>query len=218
MNTIELRNYLLKTGKRDLFIKYFKDHFVESQNVLGAYTPGLFRIKDEEERFFWIRGFDSMQERSRFLPAFYGGEVWKAFGPAANDMMLEWHNVHLVKPLWDNMDAFAKRKGVFVIDYYKANVKQLNDLIDLFNIEYIPLLHGWGVNTITLLVSEMTENDFPKLPVYQDENLLVVVTAFNNETEYESTIKQIGSSDPGLNERKQKLTTATSSIVLYPVT
>ena len=85
MNTIELRNYLLKPGTRDKFIQYFKDHFIESQNALGAYTLGLFNIKGEDDRFFWIRGFDSMQERSRFLPAFYGGEVWKEFGPAAND-------------------------------------------------------------------------------------------------------------------------------------
>ena len=75
----------------------------------------------------------------------------------------------------DNIDAFAKRIGVFVIDYYKATVKHLNELIDLFITEYIPLLHRWGVNTITLRVSEMAENDFPKLTVYQDENLLVVI-------------------------------------------
>ena len=90
MNVVELRNYLLKPETRDKFIQYFKKHFIESQHELGSYTPGLFRIKDEDDRFFWIRGFDNMQERNRFLPAFYGGEVWKEFGPAANDMMLEW--------------------------------------------------------------------------------------------------------------------------------
>jgi hypothetical protein len=215
MNVVELRNYLLKTGKRNEFIQYFKDHFVESQNVLGAYTPGLFRIKNEDERFFWVRGFDNMQERSRFLPAFYGGEVWKEFGPAANDMMLEWHNVHLVKPITANSNAFPKGKGVFIIDYYKAKENQLTKLVDLFNTAYIPLLNKLDVNTISLWVSEMTENDFSRLPVYQDENLLVVITGYENELKYESTLLQFQTSYKESAAHMNKLLQEKINLVLY---
>lgn len=192
MNVIELRNYLLKQGKRDEFIQYFKDHFVESQNEMGVYTPGLFRIKNEENRFFWIRGFDNMQQRSSFLPAFYGGGVWKKFGPDANDMMLEWHNVYLIKPLPGNKDAFSQEKEFFVIDYYKAKDNQLTNLIDLLNKEYIPFLNERNIKA-TLWVSEVEENDFPRLPVYQDKNQLISITAFNNETEYESSLAALTS-------------------------
>jgi hypothetical protein len=217
MNTIELRNYLLKPGARDRFIQYFKDHFIESQNALGAYTPGLFSIKGEDDRFFWIRGFDSMQERSRFLPAFYGGEVWKEFGPAANDMMLEWHNVNLIKPLTDTSNLIPEGKKVFIIDYYMAKDEQLNELITLFKKEYIPLLNKWNINAITLWVSEMEENDFPRLPVYQDKYLLVVISNYKSEQEYESTLNRFNTSHKELAVRIKEMIKDKNSLTLYPV-
>jgi len=216
MNTIELRNYLLKPGTRDNFIQYFKDHFIESQNILGAYTPGLFRIKGEDARFFWIRGFDSMQERSRFLPAFYGGEVWKEFGPAANDMMLEWHNVHLIKPLTANSNPFPEGKRVFILDYYTAKDKQIDKLIDLFNQEYIPLLSKWNINAITLWGSEMEKNNFPRLPVYQDKDLLVVISNYKSEQEYESTLNRFNISHKELSVRIKEMIKDKNSLTLYP--
>ncbi len=216
MNVVELRNYLLKPGTRDKFIQYFKKHFVESQHVLGAYTPGLFRIKGEDNRFFWIRGFDTMQERSRFLPAFYSGEVWKEFGPAANDMMLEWHNVYLIKPLTINTNLFPGDKNVFVIDYYRAKDEQRSKLIDLFNTEYIPLFNKWNINP-SLWISEMEENDFPRLPVYQDENLLVVITSCNTELEYESTLDKFKASHEGSAKHIKELVKDKTSLILYPV-
>ena len=215
MNVVELRNYLLKPDARNKFIQYFKKHFIESQHELGAYTPGLFRIKGEDDRFFWIRGFDTMQDRSRFLPAFYGGEVWKEFGPAANDMMLEWHNVYLIKPLTINNNLFHGDKNIFVIDYYRAKDKQLKELIDLFNTEYIPLFNKWNINA-SLWVSEMEENDFPRLPVYQDENLLVVITSCNTELEYESTLDKFQTSDKESMIRLNELLQDKTSLVLYP--
>ena len=215
MNVVELRNYLLKPDARNKFIQYFKKHFIESQHELGAYTPGLFRIKGEDDRFFWIRGFDTMQDRSRFLPAFYGGEVWKEFGPAANDMMLEWHNVHLIKPVVNNNNSFPPGKELFVIDYYRAKDKQLNELIDLFNTEYIPLFNKWNINA-SLWVSEMEENDFPRLPVYQDENLLVVITSCNTELEYESILDKFQTSDKESMIRLNELLQDKTSLVLYP--
>jgi hypothetical protein len=216
MNVIELRNYLLNPGKKDEFIQYFKDHFVHSQNDMGVHIPRLFRIKNEHNRFFWIRGFDNMEHRSRFLPAFYGGDVWEKFGPAANDMMLEWHDVYLAKPLLDNQNAFPQNKGFFVIDCYKAKDGGHLNLVDLFTNEYIPFLHQQGIKDITLWVSEMEENDFPRLPVYQDINLLIVVAGFTNETEYESTVAQHNVFNKSFNANMEKLVENKSSLLLYP--
>ncbi len=216
MNVIELRNYLLKQGRRDEFVQYFKDHFVDSQRQLGAYIPGLFTIKGEANRFFWIRGFDTMEQRSRFLPLFYGGEVWGEFGHAANEMMLEWHNVHLIKPFHSSIDAFSPNNGFFVIDYYKARINKYNDLIDFFNTAYLPFLQKQNVTPATLWVSEMTRNDFPRLPVYQDNNLLTVISRFNNEEEYKlmfhlnSSMQQLAASIDSWMESK-------TSLSLYPV-
>jgi len=167
IKVIELRNYLLKPGTRDQFIDYFETHFIDSQNELGGYPLRQFRIKDIEDRFFWIRGFENMDTRSKFLPAFYGGAVWKEFGPAANDMMLEWHNVHLLKPLPGdkniNRDVFAGRKGITVIDYYTARDGRLDELINFLKTAS-SFLQSLNIYDTTLWISEMTENDFPRLP------------------------------------------------------
>lgn len=178
INVIELRNYLIKPGLRDRFIEYFERHFVESQNALSGFVPGTFRIESDSERFFWIRGFSGMNSRSRFLPEFYGGDVWKEFGAKANEMMLEWHQVHLLKPL-EKIKAkdFFMGKKLMAIDFYFAKDGKLAELIDLFQ------TNNQSSGTI-FLVSESAENDFPQLPVIQDENLLAAITSYENEDEY----------------------------------
>src|SRR5215468_9373546 len=100
LKVIELRNYLLKADARERFTKYFEDHFIDSQNDLRGFVLGQFRIKGDDDKFFWIRGFEDMQTRLNFLRGFYEqGEVWKQFGPGANEMMLDSDNVYLLKPL-----------------------------------------------------------------------------------------------------------------------
>lgn len=216
MNIIELRNYLLKPGARNKFIEYFKEHFLGSQHVLGAFTPGQFIIKEAADRFFWIRGFDTLLERSQFLPAFYGGEVWKEFGPAANDMMLEWHAVHLLKSIPGNTVVIDKKQEVWVIDYYTAANNRLDQLIDMFKETYIPLYHSYGVSELSLWVSDMTENDFPRLPVYQQGNLLVVITGYNSEAKYEEVVNRLRYIGDELSGKRDELVKASTTLVLYP--
>src|SRR5262245_40416644 len=132
VKVLELRNYLMKPGVRDRFIDYFENHFVESQNALGGFVLGAFRIDVETDKFFWIRGFSDMNSRSRFLPAFYGGEVWKEFGAQANEMMLEWQNVYLLKPLGEiKVKDFFTEKSLTVIDFYFAKGNKISELNEL---------------------------------------------------------------------------------------
>ena len=217
IQVLELRNYLMKNGQRDRFIDYFEKHFIHSQNVLGGYPLGQFRIKDVSNRFFWIRGFSDMQTRSSFLPAFYGGDHWAAFGPEANTMMLEWHNVHLLRPLKPvKSDVFAKMKGLLSIDYYHAKEGRLDALHDFLLTGYFPLLRSTGIDEPTLWISEMTENDFPRLPVIQQPNLLVSVTAFDSEKEFNEKQEQVHFSSFGSKSKLPDLLLLKESLLLYP--
>ena len=181
LTVIELRNYLLKPGTRERFFKYFGDHFLESQH--GARVLAPFRIKGESDRFFWIRGFEDMKSRLTFLRGFYEqGEVWKRFGPDANEMMLDSDHVHLLKPLsasfeWNELEREA---GVVVIEFYLAKANQLDQLITSVETDYLSCFK----NKPTLLISEMANNDFPRLPVIQDPNLLVLINGYADESEY----------------------------------
>ena len=89
-------------------------------------------------------------------------------------------------------------------------------MIDLFNQEYIPLFSKWDINAITLWGSEMEENDFPRLPVYQDKDLLVVISNYKSEQEYESTLTRFNTSHKELAVRIKEMIKDKISLTLYP--
>src|SRR5881398_4261577 len=86
---IELRQYTLHPGKRDVLIDLFDREFVESQEEMGMKIIGQFRDLDNPNRFVWLRGFRDMPSRAQALKNFYGGPVWKAHREAANATMIE---------------------------------------------------------------------------------------------------------------------------------
>lgn len=174
INVLELRNYLLKPGRRDSFNTYFTEHFVDSQNSRGGCVLEKFGVGGREDKFFWIRGFEDMKTRSVFLPEFYGGSVWKEFGKEANEMMIDSDDVYLLKPL-DESQVFSPGKIVRV-DYYFANDRTPEKLIEIFGSR--PEEKG-----TSFWISELGENDFPALPVFQYKNLLVAITAFGSDEE-----------------------------------
>ena len=210
LKVIELRNYLLKPGTRQKFTDYFDSHFIEPQQVLGGYVLGQFRIKGEDDKFFWIRGFEDMQTRLRCLRTFYEeGQVWKEFGPGANDMILDSDNVYLLRPLSESFscDEFANLKGIVVVEFYLANPNQLDQLTDLIQAEYAALQ-----SKPTLLISEMTTNDFPRLPVIQDRNLLVSIGTYSDESDYQSQWRQ----STEMKTRMRRFIARESTLILYP--
>src|SRR6266480_1882351 len=85
---VELRQYTLHPGKRDVLIDLFDREFVESQEALGMNIIGQFRDLDDPNRFVWLRGFHDMPSRAQALKNFYGGPVWKAHREAANATMI----------------------------------------------------------------------------------------------------------------------------------
>src|SRR6266480_4971886 len=95
---VELRQYTLHPGKRDVLIELFDREFVESQEILGMYVIGQFRDLNDPDRFVWLRGFRNMSERAEGLTAFYTGPVWKANREAANATMIDSDNVLLLRP------------------------------------------------------------------------------------------------------------------------
>lgn len=225
IKVLELRNYLLKTNTADKFITYFNKHFVKPMNELGGYTLGQFKIKNQDDRFVWLRGFADMSTRLQFLNDFYiNSPVWATFGPGANDMMINSDNVYLLRPLNKNNNVTAQSeavnstilqtgKDITVIDFYICN-NTLNKVINLFNTSYLPFLKTLDIQNSSLWISEMSENDFPRLPVFQDKNLLVAITTYENEKEYQIKLKQINAMPALLKNSMLEIITTHSSLVL----
>lgn len=95
---LELRQYLLRTGRRDELIDLFDREFIESQEACGIRVVGQFRDIDRPNHFVWLRAFTDGDRRAESLAAFYGGPVWGRFGPAANVTMIDSDDVLQLRP------------------------------------------------------------------------------------------------------------------------
>jgi hypothetical protein len=213
INVLELRNYLLKPNLADTFSHYFHSKFVAPMNDLGGYTLGEFKINGVNDRFVWLRGFTDMRTRVKFLNDFYiSSPTWNEYGKGANEMMINSDNVYLLKPLHKNV-LLKTDKTVTVIDFYICN-STIEKAIKLFDTEYIPFLKTINVDDISFWVSEMTENDFPRLPVFQDKNLLVTITNFQDKNEYEVKQNAIDNMPAILKNSIQELVTTHNNLLL----
>lgn len=227
IGVIELRNYLLKEGKRDAFIGYFESHFIESQKVLNGYPLAQYSVKGSDHNFCWIRGFENMSTRSAFLPAFYYGAYWKQHRNMANAMIANNDNVHLLRSLVWQQDSLVPvasissallqpHQRIAVVDFYIANSK-LQQLLTLFAKNYLPIVKRCDIDAYTLWISEEIPNDFPQLPVFQDKNLLVAITFYKDEEEYKEKMKLVTSKiDETLMANLQDVITTKHSMILFP--
>jgi hypothetical protein len=208
INLLELRNYLLKPRMLEHFIDYFETHFIVSQEQEKMPVLGQFRVLSEPDRFVWLRGFHDMQMRLESLQNFYGGPVWEKYGPRANEMMLEWHNVRLLRPLTDIADltcgwsastvaadlaagTISPNPDIVAIDFYQALPGQRDVLIDRFQEHVVPIYQQEAIHLRGCFVAELGENKFSRLPVIQNEDELVVITAYDSQEAYLEKQKKI---------------------------
>jgi len=187
MSVIELRQYTLHPGKRDVLIDLFEREFVESQEDVGMTLIGQFRDLDDPDRFVWLRGFPDMEARRRSLEAFYSGPAWQAHRSAANTTMIDSDNVLLLRPL-EEVSGFipgdrgprgASGPGIGRII---AGVHALDGpddpLPERFRHGTTPALRAAGADSVTVLVTDSSPNTFPRLPVREGERVLVWFAAF----------------------------------------
>jgi hypothetical protein len=184
---VELRQYTLRPGQRDVLIELFDREFVESQEAVGMDIIGQFRDLDRPERFVWIRGFADMEQRQQALTAFYQGPVWKTFAEEANATMVDVDDVLLLRaatpathfiPLPPRPphglspgrpDAPAARIAITIC--------LLRQPVDpgFVDRRLRPALRDSGWPALAVLVEETSENTFPALPVRTGEHVVAWV-------------------------------------------
>lgn len=184
---VELRQYTLRPGQRDVLIDLFEREFVESQEDVGMALIGQFRDLDHPDRFVWLRGFPDMEARRLALEAFYFGPVWQAHRDTANQTMIDSDNVLLLRPLDERSDFTLGERGPRGASgpgagRIIAGVHTLNGaddpLPERFRREAFPALQDAGAASVAVLVSEHGPNTFPGLPVRQGEQVLAWFAAF----------------------------------------
>jgi hypothetical protein len=215
---VELRQYTLRPGQRDVLIDLFDREFVESQEADGMAIVGQFRDLDDPDRFTWIRGFASMPARARALATFYGGPAWKAHSARANATMIDSDNVLLLRPVTARSGfpapasarppagqatagqatagqataghAKAAPSRVLVTLYYRDRPFD-QAFTDFFDRQARPVLIGTGATPLACLQTEHAQNTFPALPVRTGENVFAWLARFPEAAHLDDHLRQI---------------------------
>jgi quinol monooxygenase YgiN len=203
---LELRQYTLHPGQRDVLIELFDREFVETQEAFGMRIVGQFRDLDRPDRFVWLRGFPDMEVRARALTGFYGGPVWKANSKAANATMIDSSDVLLLHPARPEsgfaLDAVRRPepgatggpRALVVATVYSFDAGPSPELLDFFERELQPALEAAGAAVLGRFVSESSPNTFPALPVREGEHVFVLFARFESAAAYDGHLTALARS------------------------
>lgn len=203
---VELRQYTLHPGQRDVLIELFEREFVDPLEQAGMTVMGQFHDLDRPDRFVWMRGFADMYRRAQGLAAFYGGPVWHAHREAANATMIDSDNVLLLRPARygagialgtrrrTTRSAPAPCDGRIVVTINPLARPADARRVAYFETLIAPALEDAGARVLGYYVTEASLNSFPRLPVREGEHVFVWFTAFADDAAYASYRAQLDAS------------------------
>jgi quinol monooxygenase YgiN len=195
---IELRQYTLHPGKRDVLIDIFERNFVEGQEEQGMRILGQFRDRDNPDRFVWLRSFADMPARATALNGFYFGPVWQSHRGDANPTMVDSDNVLLLRPASPGSglpitneplaarDAQGPGKGLVILSIVYLRRTTPGSFVEFFDKELKPEWIKHGGCVVGELVTETSANNFPRLPVREGENVFVWLDTYADQKAYEN--------------------------------
>ena len=72
----ELRQYEVRPGKMDEWLKLMDEEIIPFQTSLGMIVSGSFRGETDDGLYVWLRRFESEAERERLYEACYKSDHW----------------------------------------------------------------------------------------------------------------------------------------------
>jgi hypothetical protein len=179
---VELRRYQLRPGRFDDFVDLFETRFIEQQEALGARVLGTFAIEGRPDTVIWLRAFQHMEGRQRALEGFYTSPTWLMHRDATNDTILDNDDVHLLR-------AIAPEAGIAIrgrrpapgerkpAQTFKLVVSELRfaEALGNYHLWLRLFLRKAGADPIASLGTLMAENNYPRLPVWQNRPVHVAL-------------------------------------------
>lgn len=85
----EFREYRIRDGKRQEWVDFMESEIIPYQTSKGMVVVGSFVGEEESDLYFWIRRFESEEQRVRLYDAVYESDHWKnVISPKVGEMML----------------------------------------------------------------------------------------------------------------------------------
>ena len=84
----ELRQYHIKPGQQENWVKLMEEEIIPFQVAQGMVINGSFRGEEDDTQYVWIRRFNSEHEREELYEKVYESDHWKnEIGPRIPEMM-----------------------------------------------------------------------------------------------------------------------------------
>jgi NIPSNAP len=88
MMLFELRQYRMRPGQQDNWVKYMEEVIIPFQTAKGMTILGSWVGEQEDDLFVWIRQFESEEDRARLYKDVYESDEWKnKIAPPIPEMM-----------------------------------------------------------------------------------------------------------------------------------
>ena len=196
---VELRQYTILPGKRDVLIDIFEREFVKAQEERGIDMIGQFRDLDNPDRFVWLRGFPDMTNRPRMLESFYSSPEWKANRGTINRNLVDYDNVLLLRDAWkgsgfqvtDRAQLTRSRVALVTVDIHHLPPGAADEFTVFFKTRLEPFLKKAGATSLAALVTETAANNYPRLPVREGERVLVSFHALESLASYDHYLESL---------------------------
>jgi hypothetical protein len=72
----EMRQYRIKDGKRDQWVRLMEEKIIPFQTSKGVVVVGSFVASEEDDLYVWIRRFENEAERKRLYKEIYESDYW----------------------------------------------------------------------------------------------------------------------------------------------
>ena len=88
MTFFELRQYRMRPGQREAWVKCMEEEIIPFQVSKGMVICGSFVGEEDPDLYVWIRRFDSEEDRERLYEAVYQSDYWKNdVGPRVGELI-----------------------------------------------------------------------------------------------------------------------------------
>jgi hypothetical protein len=86
---IELRQYRLRPGQRDRWVRFMEEEIIPFQVSKGMVILGSFVGEEDDDLYVWLRRFDDETRRKEQYAAVYESDHWKdVIAPQIPDMLI----------------------------------------------------------------------------------------------------------------------------------